>query len=183
MRSKSPSKNTKGHESERTDLHTERGLSDSRPQTERTGNETAGQVRQDAEELSAGTPPDHMEQHDSFGDTVSPSSGDRRDREPEIVADDAEYGEIGGSDGETEGIEPDGMDEADEQPESAGGGSDPKRTDLQLSEPEHPVYSRGEQLSLFPTESEQIKYISEAEVQTSAFSAPVFTQSVPQFPN
>ena len=72
------------------------------------------------------------------------------------------------------------MDETNEQSESAGGRSNPERTDLQLTEPERPVYSRGEQLSLFPTESEQIKYISEAEGQSSAFSASVFTQSVPQ---
>ncbi|MBR3997223.1 MAG: hypothetical protein IKI93_02635, partial [Clostridia bacterium] len=48
----------------------------------------------------------------------------------------------------------------DEQPESAGGGNDPDRADLQLT--------RGEQLTLFgdlsfPTESEQITSIDEAE--------------------
>ncbi|MBQ8400320.1 MAG: hypothetical protein IJX14_00150, partial [Clostridia bacterium] len=52
----------------------------------------------------------------------------------------------------------------DEQPEIAGGRSDPDRADLQLNEPT--PFGRGNQLSLFdliPTEAEQIESIDKAE--------------------
>ena len=145
---------------ERTDLHPERGLSDSRPDLERDGGTAAGQVRTDAEAVSDGTPPDSLESDDSLGDVVPAPAGDRRGGEREIGGDDAGADEIGGNHGADESSRPDALGGADEHLQSPGGGSDSERADLQLS------LTRGEQLSLFPTEAEQIAYIAEAESAT-----------------
>ena len=87
---------------ERTDLHEERGLPDSRLGTDRTVGNEPRQVREDAEIVSEGAPPDSVESHDSLGGVVSPSDGDRRDGEPETFADDAGADEDGGDYGEPE---------------------------------------------------------------------------------
>ena len=145
---------------ERTDLHPERGLSGSRPDLERDGGAAAGQVRTDAEAVPDGTPPDSLESDDSLGDAVPAPAGDRRGGEREIGGDDAGADEIGGNHGADESKRPDALGGADEHLQSPGGGSDSERADLQLS------LTRGEQLSLFPTEAEQIAYIAEAESAT-----------------
>jgi N12 class adenine-specific DNA methylase len=71
---------------------------------------------------------------------------------------------------------------ADEQPESAGGGDHPQRAGVQLTndapeaEPAQPPIPQAYQLSLFPTEEEQIAYIAEAESYTPS----AFSMSIPQ---
>ena len=74
---------------ERTDLHAERGLSDSRFEPERTAADPVGQVREDAEELSEGTSPGAVEQPAAVGEAVPPSEGDRRNSEQPSGTDDA----------------------------------------------------------------------------------------------
>ena len=153
---------------ERTDLHPQRGLLDSRSEPVPAGGQASGQVRENAEEVSAGAAPGAVEPPDPVGAAVSPSAGDRRGSEQPAGTDDAGADEVGGRDGSAESQRPDEVGEADEQPESAGRGSDPDGTDLRLTE-DSPV----EQFSFFPTEAQQIESIIEAErVQTapSAFS-------------
>ena len=162
----------RSQENERTDLHSQRGLLDSQPDSVPAGEQAPGQVREDAEEVSTGASPGAVEPPDPVGAAVSPSAGDRRDGEQAVGADDAHTDAVGRSDGSSESQRPHEMGGADEQPESPGRGSDPDGVDLRLTD-EPPT--RGEQFSFFPTEAQQIAYIAHAEsadITPSAFSMP-----------
>ena len=169
---------------DRTDLHQERGLPDSRSDAERDagGRETPGQVRETAQELPSGAQTGAVQPFGAVGEAVPAPAGDRRDGEPEAGADDAGADEVGGRDGGAESPRPDEMGGADEQPESAGRGDHPQRAGVQLSndapeaEPAQPPIPQAYQLSLFPTEEEQIAYIAEAESYTPS----AFSMSIPQ---
>ena len=169
---------------DRTDLHQERGLPDSRPDAERNagGSETPGQVWETAQELPSGAQTGAVQPSGAVGEAVPAPAGDRRDGEPEAGADDAGADEVGGRDGGAESPRPDEMGGADEQPESAGRGDHPQRAGIQLSndapeaEPAQPPIPQAYQLSLFPTEEEQIAYIAEAESCTPS----AFSMSIPQ---
>ena len=172
----------RSHSHDRADLHQERGLPDSRPDAERDagGRETPGQVRETAQELPSGAQTGAVQPSGAVGEAVPAPAGDRRDGEPEAGADDAGADEVGGRDGGAESPRPDEMGGADEQPESAGGGDHPQRAGVQLTQPEpedepaKPLAAY--QLSLFPTEEEQIAYIAEAESCTPS----AFSMSIPQ---
>ena len=158
----------RSQENERTDLHSQRGLLDSQPDSVPAGEQAPGQVREDAEEVSTGASPGAVEPPDPVGAAVSPSAGDRRDGEQAVGADDAHTDAVGRSDGSSESQRPHEMGGADEQPEGPSRGSDPDGADLRLTED-----SPSEQFSFFPTEAQQIESIAEAErVQAtpSAFS-------------
>ena len=162
----------RSQENERTDLHPQRGLLDSRSGPVPAGEQAPRQVREDAESISSGASPGAVEPPDPVGAAVSPSAGDRRDGEPALGADDAHTDAVGRGDGSSESQRPHEMGGADEQSESPGRGSDPDRTDLRLTD-EPPT--QGEQFSFFPTESQQIAYIAQAEsadIAPSAFSMP-----------
>ena len=158
---------------ERTDLREERGLPDSQSEPVPAGGAAPGQVRQDAEELPEGASPSAVEQPAAVREAVSASAGDRRGSEPASGADDARTDEGGGRDGGTESQRPDEVGGPDEHTESAGGGNHPGGTGVQLNLFDAPA---GAQLSMFPTEAEQIQSIMEAE---SAQAAP-FASSLPQ---
>ena len=174
----------RSHSHDRADLHQERGLPDSRPDAERNagGRETPGQVRETAQELPSGAQTGAVQPSGAVGEAVPASAGDRRDGESEAGADDAGADEVGGRDGGSESPRPDEMGGADEQPESAGGGDHPQRAGIQLTddapeaEPAQPPIPQAYQLSLFPTEEEQIAYIAEAESYTPS----AFSMSIPQ---
>ena len=174
----------RSHSHDRADLHQERGLPDSRPDAERNagGRETPGQVRETAQELPSGAQTGAVQPSGAVGEAVPASAGDRRDGEPEAGADDAGADEVGGRDGGAESPRPDEMGGADEQPESAGRGDHPQRAGVQLTndapeaEPAQPPIPQAYQLSLFPTEDEQIAYIAEAESYTPS----AFSMSIPQ---
>ena len=174
----------RSHSHDRTDLHQERGLPDSRPDAERNagGHETPGQVRETAQELPSGAQTGAVQPSGAVGEAVPAPAGDRRDGEPEIGADDAGADEVSGRDGGAESPRPDEMGGADEQPESAGRGDHPQRAGIQLTndapeaEPAQPPIPQAYQLSLFPTEEEQIAYIAEAESYTPS----AFSMSIPQ---
>ena len=174
----------RSHSHDRTDLHQERGLPDSRPDAERDagGRETPGQVRETAQELPSGAQTGAVQPSGAVGEAVPASAGDRRDGESEAGADDAGADEVGGRDGGAESPRPDEMGGADEQPESAGRGDHPQRAGIQLTndapeaEPAQPPIPQAYQLSLFPTEDEQIAYIAEAESYTPS----AFSMSIPQ---
>ena len=153
---------------ERTDLHPQRGLSDSRPEPDRAAASPAGQVRQDAEELPEGASSGAVEQPAAVREAVPPSAGDRRGGEQPAGTDDAGADEVGGRDGIAESQRPDEVGRADELAESAGRGNDPHGTGVQLNMFDAPA---GAQMSFFPSEAEQIQSIAEAEsVTPSAFS-------------
>ena len=158
----------RSYENGRTDLHPQRGLLDSQSEPVPAGEQAPGQVREDAEEVSAGASPGAVESPDPVGAAVSSSAGDRRDGKQAVGADDAHTDTVGRGDGSSESQRPHEVGGADEQPESPGRRSDPDGADLRLTED-----SPGEQFSFFPTEAQQIESIAEAErVQAtpSAFS-------------
>ena len=153
---------------ERTDLHPQRGLSDSRPEPDRAAASPAGQVRQDAEGLLEGASSGAVEQPAAVREAVPPSAGDRRGSEQPTGTDDAGADEVSGRDGSAESQRPDEVGRADEHAESAGRGNDPHGAGVQLNMFDAPA---GAQMSFFPSEAEQIQSITEAEsVTPSAFS-------------
>ena len=153
---------------ERTDLHPQRGLSDSRSEPDRAAASPAGQVRQDAEGLLEGASSGAVEQPAAVREAVPPSAGDRRGSEQPAGTDDAGADEVGRRDGSAESQRPDEVGRADEHAESAGRGNDPHGTGVQLNMFDAPT---GAQMSFFPSEAEQIQSIAEAEsVTPSAFS-------------
>ena len=140
------------------DLHPERRLSDSQPETERTAGEAPGQVRQDAESVSEGTPAHPLQPASDEREAVPAPHRDRRDRtEPSGTAD-APAGSGSGRDGAAESQRPDEVGGPDEHLQGSGRGN-----------PDGGTY---QQLSFFLSENEQIRIIDEAEnVKTSsAFS-------------
>ena len=168
---------------DRADLHPERGLPDSRPDPDRAAQEASGQVREDAQEVFAGASSDPVEPDDPVGDSVPAPVGDRRNGEPQAGTDDEGNGGTKRRDREPESSRPHEVDGSDEQPESTSRGGSAERADLQLTPDEQePPFSAPvgnvAQLSLFPTENEQIAYIHQAERDQPAHSA--FSMSIPQ---
>ena len=152
---------------EQPDLHSERGLPDSRPAPERAAGEAPGQVRPDAQSVPEAAPAHPVQPAADDREAVPAPSGNRRDGEPAVGADDAPTGRGGGRDGGAENRRPDAVGRPDEHLQSPGGGDFDGGTYQQLT------------LNLFLSEAEQIQQIDEAEsVKTpSAFS---FAQEQPQ---
>ena len=130
---------------EQPDLHEERRLPDPRP--EAGGNEAPGTVREDAPGLSEGASAGPVQRHDGERETVPAPERDRTDHEPAAGADDAGADADGGRDGGTESPRSDDLGGADEQLQSPGGGNPDGGTYIQLT--------------LFPSEQEQIRRIDE----------------------
>ena len=173
----------RSQKNDRIDLHEERRLPDSRPEAERgAGEQAPGQVRDAAEDLPSGASPHPLEPDDPVRDAVPAPAGDRRDGAAETGADDARVDEVGGRDGSAESQRPDTLGGADEQPESAVRRDHSERTGVQLTndapeaEPAQPTTAY--QMSLFPTEEEQIAYIDTAESVSDTPSA--FSMFIPQ---
>ena len=145
---------------EQPDLHSERGLPDPRPAPERAADEAPGQVRQDAQSVPEAAPAHPVQPAADDREAVPAPSGDRRDGEPAVGADDAPTGRGGGRDGGAESRRPDAVGGPDEHLQSPGRGNSDGGTYQQLT------------LNLFLSEAEQIQQIDEAEsVKTpSAFS-------------
>jgi len=159
------------------DLHTERGLPDSGPEPDRTGEPASGQVRKDTEEVSGGAPADPVESDDPERDTVPSPARDRGDSQSEAGADDARPDEDGGRDGGSESQGPDDLGRPDEQLQGSGGGSDPSGADLQLSE--EPAIEGDGQFTLFPSEAEQVQIITEAEdAPTAPFASSLSQEEI-----
>ena len=149
---------------ERDDLQTGRRLSDSEPSVGERGRETSGQVRQDASSIFGTEQSDAPERHDSDGEPVPAPVGDRGNSESQSGVSDGAVPE--GQPRTGQGNAADGVGAAHEQPESAGGGNDPDRADLQLSFLEAAI----------PTEAQQIESIDQAENEKSS-SAFVLSQA------
>ena len=160
---------TESHE--RTAIQDERRLSDSRSEPERDNGDAAGQVREDAENLSEGASSGTVLESAAVGEAVSASEGDRPGSTEPARNDDAQADAGGRDNRDHESREPDAVGWPDEQLQGPGGGDDSHRADLQLND----AAERPGQMSLFPSEAEQIEQIAEAEsVQETlpAFSIP-----------
>ena len=148
---------------QQSELHEDRGLFSAEPDLE-SAPEAAEPVRQDAPELSDGAAPGGVQHDAAERDPVPAPVGDGTDgREQDAAADERTVGEEPGS---GQGEKTDGVGAAHEQPESAGGGNDPDRADLQLSFLEAAI----------PTEAQQIESIDQAESEKSS-SAFILSQS------
>ena len=148
---------------QQSELHEDRGLFSAEPDLE-SAPEAAEPVRKDAPELSDGAAPGGVQHDAAERDPVSASVGGGTDgRKQDATADERTVGEEPGS---GQGEKPDGVGAAHEQPESAGGGNDPDRADLQLSFLEAAI----------PTEAQQIESIDQAESEKSS-SAFVLSQA------
>ena len=155
-------------ENDRDAVHDEGRLPVSEPGHAESAQPAPEQVREDAGEVSGGAEADPVPDDAPERNADEPPAGDQRDGEPSPGTDDAGDVQSDEPDGGTEGQRPDGLDAADEQPESPGRGNPAGGADLQLS------FLDGSMA--IPTEAEQIHSIDEAE---RAIFAP-FAFSVPQ---
>ena len=139
------------HEYEQqSELHADRGLSSPEPDPA-SAEDPAGQVRQDAPELSEAAAPGAV-QHDApeWEPVPAPDGGGADGREPDAADHDAASETEPGS---GQGTESDGVGAAHEQPESADRGTGADGADLQLSFFDAAI----------PTEAQQIEKIDQAE--------------------
>lgn len=160
---------------EQHQLFQERRLSDSEHYSQSERAETSGEIRQDEERIFQEPSSGFVEQNDIEWHSVQSSDGDRRNGERPLGADDARTDEVGRSNGRIESERPYEMGRTNEQPESSSRGDNSERVDLRLN-----LFNSsqsGEQLSLFPSEEEQIQIISEAESDFSTLFASSFSQS------
>ena len=141
-------------------LQSERGLSDPRPDGRIP--DSSRQVRQNEEELSQNPPPDSLEQDDTSRQAERTSEGDRPISKPKSRDNVDRDVSQSGSDREAESRGSAKVDGYNEQLEVAGRGDNSQRDDLRLDEPSW------EQISLFPTEEEQIAEIDSFDVSIPA---------------
>ena len=147
---------SKNHD-ERTRIQTGGRLFNSEYRTGSDRTQTTGQIRQNEENFSQGEQVDVIQSPDFNREVISTSVGNRRNSQPQIGTDDARTIQSSRSNRTTESQQSNGVGGLDEQLQSSSGGNNSERTDLQLS--------------LFPSEQEQIKIIDEAEnLVFSAFS-------------
>lgn len=156
----------RSEEYERNHLQKERGLSDTRDRIDRAEGEqrpeSTGQIRQDEEAISSGTQETIIPLPTPIRETVSPPVGDRQDGEQTDGANHDGFTESTASTGQDD--RPDGMGGLHEQLEITGRGNHTEGTNLQLS--------------LFPSEVEQIQRIARKERINKPFTYSAF--SMPQ---
>ena len=152
------------HEYEQqSELHADRGLSSPEPDSA-SAEEPAGQVRQDAPELSETAAPGSVPHDAPEREPVPDPDRTGADRSSDEEATDGRS--VGEEPGPGQGEESDGVGTAHEQPTGAGRGSDSDGTDLQLSFLD----------AVIPTEAQQIEHIDRAESEKSP-SAFVLSQA------
>ena len=138
----------RSEENERNNLQKERRLSDTQHRIDRSEGEqrpeSTGQIRQDEKTISSGTQETIIPLPTPIGETVSPPVGDRQDGEQTDGANHDGFTESTASTGQDD--RPDGMGGLHEQLEITGRGNHTEGTNLQLS--------------LFPSEVEQIQRIA-----------------------
>ena len=152
------------HEYEQqSELHADRGLSSPEPDPA-SAEDPAGQVRQDAPELSEATAPGAVQHDAPEREPVPDPDRTGADRSSDEEATDGRF--AGEEPGPGQGEESDGMGAAHEQPAGTGRGTGAERTDLQLSFFDAHI----------PTEAKQIESIDQAESKKSP-SAFVLSQA------
>ena len=143
------------HEHEQqSELHADRGLSSPEPDPA-SAKDPAGQVRQDAPELSETAAPGAVPHDAPEREPVPDPEQTGADRSGNEGPDDGRT--AGEEPGSGQGEEPDGVGAAHEQSAGAGRGSDSDGTDLQLSFLD----------AVIPTETQQIEHIDRAESEKS----------------
>jgi len=143
------------HEYEQqSELHADRGLSSPEPDPA-SAKDPAGQVRQDAPELSEAAAPGAVPHDAPEREPVPDPEQTGADRSGNEGPDDGRT--AGEEPGSGQGEEPDGVGAAHEQSAGAGRGSDSDGTDLQLSFLD----------AVIPTETQQIEHIDRAESEKS----------------
>ena len=140
----------RGVEYDAAQLQAERRLPDPGYGPDRTGAEAPGQVRDDAPEVPGGEPVGTVHEDDPERDADGAPAGDRGDGADEAGDNYGQPEEDERGDGGSEGEGSDGLGVSDELPEESGGRDDLLGADLRLN-------LQSEQLSLFPSEQEQIK--------------------------
>ena len=148
---------------QQSELHADRGLSSPEPDSA-SAEEPAGQVRQDAPELSETAAPGSVPHDAPEREPVPDPDRTGADRSSDEEATDGRS--AGEEPGPGQGEESDGVGTAHEQPTGAGRGSDSDGTDLQLSFLD----------AVIPTEAQQIEHIDRAESEKSP-SAFVLSQA------
>ena len=151
------------YEQQERDLLDRRGLPSPEPDPE-PAPEAAGQVRQDAPELSETAAPGSVPHDAPEREPVPDPDRTGADRSSDEEATDGRS--AGEEPGPGQGEESDGVGTAHEQPTGAGRGSDSDGTDLQLSFLD----------AVIPTEAQQIEHIDRAESEKSP-SAFVLSQA------
>ena len=121
----------RSHEHEQANVSAEWGLPDSQPDRRGSG-APAGPVRQATPNIPRAEPSNIVQFPHRHREAAQPSAGDRGRGEQPAGADAARDGESGGRDGSAESLRPHEMGRADEQSESASGGSRSDGADLQL---------------------------------------------------
>src|SRR5699024_9812314 len=156
----------KSEEYERSNLHKEWGLSDTRHRIDRPEGgqrpDTTGQIRKDEETISSRTQEAIILFPTPIGETVSPPVGDRQDSEQADGANHDRFTESTDPTGQDD--RPDGMGGLHEQLEITGRGNYTEGINIQLS--------------LFPSEVEQIQRIAGKERTNKPFIYSAF--SMPQ---
>ena len=148
---------------QQSELYADRGLSSPEPDPA-SAEEPAGQVRQDAPELSETAAPGAVPHDAPEREPVPDSDRTGADRSSNEGADDSRS--AGEEPGTGQREEPDSVGAAHEQPAGAGRGSDSDGTDLQLSFLD----------AVIPIEAQQIEHIDRAESEKSP-SAFVLSQA------
>lgn len=151
----------RSNEYERNYLQQERGLSDTRPNIDTAADTATRQVWQNEENLFTGTPQSPVQPPVTEREAASPPTGDRPNGEQTTGADNGRLAENTDTAGQDNTA--DGMGGTHEQPQSTGGGNYFDGT--------------GVQLTLFPSEQEQIQNIADRQEREhtqgqSAFSMP-----------
>ena len=137
---------------ERTDVYEERRVLDSRSDSSRTA-DGAEQIRTDAGMVSEGASDDHLQQPAPERKIDRAPDGDRSGGGESDGGNHAGAGEAGGRARSAESNQPDALGRADEHLQGAGRRNRNERADLRLNR----------QMSLFPTEAEQIQSLEEAD--------------------
>ena len=151
---------------ERNHLQQTGGLSYSRPNITDRARASAWQVRFDAQGLSGEAQASDLSQPADIGQAERASARGRADSTPEVGTSDEAAISRAGRDRGTERESTDAVGRTDEQHPQPSGGSDPDRTDLQVS-----VAKDDEVRVNLPTVDEQIEMIAEAEDEkASAFA-------------
>ena len=163
IRSRNAERSQYEYEQQERDLLDRRGLPAPEPDPE-PAPEAAGQVRQDAPELSEATAPGAVQHDAPEREPVPDPDRTGADRSSDEEATDGRF--AGEEPGPGQGEESDGVGTAHEQPTGAGRGSDSDGTDLQLSFLD----------AVIPTEAQQIEHIDRAESEKSP-SAFVLSQA------
>lgn len=142
---------------EQSNLQQERGLSDTRHHTDRTADTAAREVRHNEENLSGGTPQSSVQPPVIEREAASSSIRNRPNSQPPTGADNGRLAES--TDTARQDDTADGVGRTYEQPQSPSGRNDTDGTYLQLT--------------LFPSEQEQIQQIADRQerVKTQGQSA------------